>query len=124
MELDPQEFDRYVDEAWDTLPDDFRRQLRNVEVVIEDWPDAETLRLARLRNPARLMGFYHGVPLTKRGQGYHMVTPDKITIYRQPILLHCHTKEAARKLAQHVLRHEIAHYFGISDHRLRELGAY
>jgi predicted Zn-dependent protease with MMP-like domain len=122
--MDPQAFDQYVDEAWEALPDDFRRELRNIEIAVEEWPDQETLRLARLRNPANLLGFYHGVPLPERGQGYHLVLPDKITLYRQPILLRCRTDEELRALVHRVLRHEIAHYYGISDRRLRELGAY
>ncbi|MCL5997116.1 MAG: metallopeptidase family protein [Chloroflexi bacterium] len=122
--MEAEVFDRFVDEALDALPQDFRQQLRNVEIVVEDWPDQETLRLARLRHPARLLGFYHGIPLTERGQGYHAVLPDKISLYRNPIVLRCKTDDEVRALVHHVLRHEVAHYFGISDRRLRELGAY
>ena len=122
--MEAEVFDRLVDEALDALPQDFREQLRNLEIVVEDWPDQETLRLARLRHRARLLGFYHGIPLTERGQGYHAVLPDKISLYRNPIMLRCKTDDEVRALVHHVLRHEVAHYFGISDRRLRELGAY
>lgn len=118
------EFDALVDEAWSSLPDTFKAQLQNVEVVIEDWPDAHTMRLAKVRNPLALLGFYHGVPLTERGIGYHMVTPDKISLYREPITQSCHSMKKLREAIAHVLRHEIAHHFGISDARLHELGAY
>ncbi len=122
MELD--EFERTVAEALDSLPDVFRERLDNVEVVVEDWPDRETLRQAGISQPAALLGFYHGVPLTQRSQGYNLVLPDKISIYRQPILLQCRTKAEARATIQHVVRHELAHHFGIDDNRLREIGAY
>lgn len=122
MELD--EFEQTVAEALDSLPDVFRERLDNVEVVVEDWPDRETLRLAGISHPAALLGFYHGVPLTERSQGYNLVLPDKISIYRQPILLQCRTREQARATIQHVVRHELAHHFGIDDNRLRDIGAY
>jgi predicted Zn-dependent protease with MMP-like domain len=122
--MDDELFEQYVQAAWDALPVSIRDQLRNVEVVVEDWPDSEILRLAHARHRAGLLGFYHGVPLTKRGQGYYLVAPDKISIYREPILMQCSTQADAVALVERVLRHEIAHHFGISDDRLRELGAY
>jgi predicted Zn-dependent protease with MMP-like domain len=122
--MGPDEFDKLVEDAWDALPATFRSQLRNVEVVVEEWPDAETLKMAHVHHPAGLLGFYHGVPLPARGQGYSLVTPDKISLYRQPILLQCRTMQEVPAAIAHVLQHEIAHHFGISDARLRELGAY
>ncbi len=122
--MDNMDFDRVVAEALDTLPQFFRDRMDNVEIVVEEWPDHETMRLAGIRHPAELLGFYHGVPLTERSQGYTLVLPDKISIYRQPILMQCRTWEEARTTIHHVLRHEVAHYFGIGDDRLREIGAY
>ena len=122
--MDDELFEQYAQAAWDALPVTIRDQLRNVEVVVEDWPDRETMRLAHVPYRTGLLGFYHGVPLTKRGQGYYLVTPDKISIYREPILMHCSTEADAVALVGRVLRHEIAHHFGISDERLHELGAY
>ena len=117
-------FERIVAEALDDLPQEFRRELDNVEVVIEDWPDRETLRLAGTQHPAALLGFYHGVPKTKRSRGYNLVLPDKISIYRRPILMQCRTDDQVRATVSRVLRHEIGHHFGISDERLREIGTY
>ena len=117
-------FIQLVAEALESLPESFAEKMENVEVVVEEWPDRETLRLAGVRNPTGLLGFYHGVPLTERTAGYNMVAPDKISIYRRPILLHCRTGAEVRETVQRVVRHEIAHYFGIDDERLREIGAY
>ena len=111
-------------EAIEMLPEDFTDKMQNVEVVVEDWPDAETLRLAGVRHPAGLLGFYHGVPLTRRTQGYNLVAPDKISIYWKPIMMVCRTPEQVKDRVRQVVRHEIAHYFGIDDNRLREIGAY
>jgi predicted Zn-dependent protease with MMP-like domain len=121
---DPSAFEQLVAEALDSLPATFLERLENVEVVVEEWPDAETLRLAAVARRTDLLGFYHGVPLTSRTHSYGLVLPDKISLYRQPILLRCRTWEEARGLVRRVVRHEIAHYFGISDERLEELGAY
>ena len=122
--MDAEAFEQLVEEAWDALPESIRAKLNNVEVIVEEWPDAHTLRLAGVRHPSELLGFYHGVPLTERGRGYHLIAPDRISLYRQPILLHCYTDDDVRTLTPRVLRHEIAHHFGISDARLLELGAY
>jgi len=113
-----------VAEALEALPEVFRSRLENVEIVVEDWPDRRTMRLAGVRSPADLLGFYHGVPLTRRTSHYMLVLPDKITLYRQPILMRCRTLEEVRDLVARTLRHEIAHYFGIDDDRLEEIGAY
>jgi predicted Zn-dependent protease with MMP-like domain len=117
-------FERFVAEALEALPEVFRNRLENVEIVVEDWPDRRTMRLAGVRSPTDLLGFYHGVPLTRRTSNYMLVLPDKITLYRQPILMRCRTLEEVRDLVARTLRHEIAHYFGIDDDRLEEIGAY
>jgi predicted Zn-dependent protease with MMP-like domain len=119
-----EDFECLVAEALDDLPEVFRERLENVEIVVEEWPDRQTLQLAGVQQPAELMGFYHGVPLTERSQGYNLVLPDRISLYRRPILMQCRTPGEVRAAVQHVLRHEVAHYFGIDDDRLRELGAY
>ncbi len=117
-------FRQLVAEALEDLPGDIREKLDNVEVVIVNWPEPSTLKQAGVRHPMQLLGFYHGVPQTKRGRGYGLVLPDKITIYRRPIELRTRTAEETRDLVRRVVRHEIAHHFGIDDDRLRDIGAY
>lgn len=117
-------FAQLVAQALDDLPAEFHEQLRNVDVVVEEWPDLETLRRAGVKHPAQLLGFYHGVPQTRRTHAYALTLPDKISIYRQPILRRCQTWDEVSALVRHVVLHEIAHHFGISDDRLREIGAY
>ena len=95
-----------VADAVNTLPAMFRTRLDNVEVVVEDWPDQETMGLAGVRHPAQLLGFYHGVPQTKRTHNYGLVLPDKISIYQRPIELRCRTIEETRRTIHHVLRQE------------------
>jgi predicted Zn-dependent protease with MMP-like domain len=117
-------FERFVAEAIETLPEYFREKLDNVEVVVEEWPDRGTMQRVGVRHPAELLGIYHGVPQTKRTHDYGLVLPDKISIYRKPILMRCRTLEEVRQTVRRVVRHELAHHFGIDDDRLREIGAY
>ena len=121
---DSNTFERFVAEAIDALPEFFQTKLHNVEIVVEDWPDPATMRRARIEHPMQLLGFYHGVPQSRRTHHYGLVLPDKISIYRGPIERRCRTQDEVRRTVRHVLRHELAHHFGISDDRLRELGAY
>ena len=118
------EFERIVQQSLNELPRDLRRHIANVAIVVEELPDDETLDAAGVDNPYDLFGFYHGIPLTERTHDYGLVLPDKISIYRQPILRAARTTDEIIELVRQTVRHEIAHYFGIDDERLEELGAY
>lgn len=117
-------FEDLVAEALDSLPPDIQEKLENVEVVVEWRPSPAQMRRMRLGPGQTLFGLYEGVPLTERTSGYGMVLPDKITIFRQPIEAYCRTDEEVRQTVRRTVLHELAHHFGISDERLRELGAY
>lgn len=119
-----EEFEQLVVEALDDLPDFFRQKLQNIEVVVSDWPTPVEQQAVGLRPGQLLFGLYQGIPLTKRTSHYSLVLPDKITIYRLSIEQVCRTREQVIKQVQHTVKHEIAHHFGISDDRLRDLGAY
>jgi len=109
------EFEVLVDEAVASLPDDLRDFMSNVAVLVEDEPPAGL----------PLLGLYQGVPLTRRTTGYAAVPPDKITIYRGPIeRISGGDPDRLRSQVRRVVLHEIAHHFGISDERLRELDRY
>jgi predicted Zn-dependent protease with MMP-like domain len=108
-------FEQYVEEALGSLPPDLSAQLSNVDIVIEDEPPPGQ----------RLLGRYEGVPLTRRNSGYGAVLPDKITIYRGPLVrIYGHDSEQLRREVRRVVLHEIAHHFGISDERLLEMDRY
>lgn len=118
------EFERLVQQTLRELPPDLHRHIANVALVVEELADDETLDAAGVDDPYDLFGFYHGIPLTERTHDYGLVLPDKISIYRQPILRACRTREEIIECVRETVRHEIAHYFGIDDERLEELGAY
>ncbi|MCP4605662.1 MAG: metallopeptidase family protein [Proteobacteria bacterium] len=117
-------FEQFVAKAWNNLPKEFHAEMDNIDVVIEDWPDSEAMRQAGVKHRSQILGLYHGVPLTKRTRSYNLVLPDKISIYRQPIMMRCCNWEEVLRMIHRVLRHEVGHYFGLSDDRLREIGAY
>jgi predicted Zn-dependent protease with MMP-like domain len=122
--MESAEFEALVLEAIDSLPEKFFNALDNVDIVVEDFPDPHTMQLARVHSPYALLGFYHGVPLTARTTNYGLISPDKISIYRRPIEAQCRTVDEIKALTKTVVLHEIGHFFGLSDDRLRELGAY
>lgn len=119
------EFERLVAEALDQLPPFFQEKMDNVEVLVQLWPSRADLQSTGLTGRRQLLGLYHGVPLTARTQGYNLVPPDTITLFQLPIeLVAGADPEAVRDQVRHTVVHELAHHFGISDERLRELGAY
>lgn len=124
MPITPEEFEQLVVQALDELPEFFQKKLQNVEVVVADRPTQAELRAVGLKPGQLLFGLYQGVPLTKRTSHYGLVLPDKITIYRLPIQQVCRTPERIIQQVKRTVKHELAHHFGISDDRLRELGAY
>ena len=122
--MDTDTFVSLVEAAIQALPERFRDALDNVEILVEDWPDFWTRQQAGIHSRYGLLGFYHGIPLTERTTNYNLVAPDRISIYQKPIEAQCQTEEELRRLVGVVVRHEVAHFFGISDERLHELGAY
>lgn len=107
-------FEELVVEALDGLPEWVRERLDNVEVIVEERPPRPGL-----------LGLYEGIPLTSRGMHYAGVLPDRITLYRRTIERSARgDDERLKRVVRHTVVHEIAHFFGISDDRLRELGRY
>jgi predicted Zn-dependent protease with MMP-like domain len=119
--MDRERFEWLVARAVDSLPEEFRTRLENLDVVVEDGPTQSQLAEAGLRDGHTLLGLYQGVPLTSRGEYYGLVPPDKITIFQKPIEATCRDDARITAEIQKVVRHEIAHHFGIGDGRLRQL---
>jgi len=119
--MDAQRFEELVAQAVEALPEEISDYLDNVDVVIEDLPTAAQLRKSRTGRGYTLLGLYEGIPHTVRNSNYGMVIPDKITIFRKTIEEKCHNDEEIVREIGRVVRHEIAHHFGIGDARLREL---
>ena len=121
MKLSRREFEEVVVLALKRLPKFFRKKMKNVDVVVEDRASRELLSEMGLRSPFELLGLYQGVPLDRRGFYYGNVLPDKITLFQIPIESMCQIREELEDKVREVVIHEVGHYFGLSDEKLREL---
>ena len=106
-------FERLVAEAMDELPAWVLERLENVDVVVEEEPPDDD---------PDLLGIYEGIPLTERGMDYAGVLPDRIVLFRRTIEAEAEDEEDLKRIVADTVIHEVAHFFGISDARLRELG--
>jgi predicted Zn-dependent protease with MMP-like domain len=114
-------FRRLVREAVEGLPEQLRAALHNVDVQVRWRPSPQELRQAGLRRGDVLFGLYTGVPRPQRGSHYTWALPDRIIIYQEPHELACETLEEMVEQARRTLLHEIGHYLGLDEERLREL---
>lgn len=114
MRLDKERFQQLVEEVMKNIPRKYIRQIKNVAILVEDFPPPGQ----------NLLGLYHGVPLKNRGSYYGIVPPDVIVLYKEPIESLCRSEEEIRERIEEVLLHEIGHYFGMDEKTLREIEAY
>jgi predicted Zn-dependent protease with MMP-like domain len=114
IDMEPEQFDLLVDQALDGIPDELARLVRNVVVLVEDEPPEG--------EPDDLLGLYDGVALTERDSTLAVQLPDRIFIFRGPLLDFCDTEAQLVEEVRITVVHEIAHHFGIDDRRLHELG--
>ncbi|ONI72652.1 hypothetical protein ALI144C_42295 [Actinosynnema sp. ALI-1.44] len=112
VEMSLARFEELVSDALDLVPREFAKAMDNVVVLVEEYNAEEP----------SILGLYHGIALTERTSQYGGVLPDRIFIYRQPILSICDTEDDVVEEVAVTVVHEIAHHFGIDDHRLHELG--
>ena len=115
--MSDEEFERLVGEALDSLPKEFAKKLNNVGVTFENWPSPMQIAKLRLNRRSLLFGLYEGIPLIKRSN-YSGVLPDKITIFKHPILMVSRNPEDVRKRVRRTVMHEIGHHFGLSDEEM------
>ncbi len=113
VQMDRERFEELVGDALDAVPAELLELLDNVVILVEDDPPADD---------PDLLGIYEGHALTERGWDYSGVLPDRIIIYRHPILAICENDEDVVDEVSVTVVHEIAHHFGIDDHRLHDLG--
>ncbi len=117
-------FEEMVAAAVDGLPVRFGERIANLEFAIEDFATPQDQARMGVPRNATLLGVYRGVPLPRRGAGYNMALPDRIVIFRGPLQSMALDEADLSARVERVVRHEVAHYFGISDERLHEIGAY
>ena len=119
IHLSRREFIRLVRQAYRQVPPTMREAMHNVDIVVEEWPSPEDLDLTDAR--ATLFGLYTGVPLPER-EGGEPLLPDRIVLYRRPILESCSTRAEAVREIRVTLLHEVGHYLGMNEEDLDRLG--
>jgi len=119
--LTPELFEKKVAEALEDLPEEFQKKLENVEVLVEDFADPETLSSVGVRSKWDLLGLYAGVPLTQQSFFATNVLPERIYLYRKPILRLARGPEEVTAAIRDVLIHEVGHHFGFDDKELEAM---
>jgi predicted Zn-dependent protease with MMP-like domain len=115
------EFERLVDEAVASIPADFRREMRNLALVIEDAPSDDLLAEMGIDPPDTLYGLYQGTPLTERDWSQDVLMPDRITLFQWPIEADGPDPDEIRATIAETLIHEVGHYFGLSEEEIEEI---
>jgi len=115
------EFEKLVAEAVTLIPARFRREMKNLALVVEDEPTPELLEEMDIEPPDSLYGLYQGTPITERTWDYGNHLPDRITIYQRPIEEDCDDEDDMRAVIGETLIHEVGHYFGLSEEEIEEI---
>jgi predicted Zn-dependent protease with MMP-like domain len=116
-----EKFTELVEEALREIPGRFRREMRNVAVVVEDEPPPDVLDDVEAEAGETLFGLYQGTPLPDRGWGYGNALPDRISIYQGPIEEACEDDDEIRDCIAETIIHEFGHYFGMSEEEIEEI---
>ena len=114
-------FQQLVLEAVTLIPRRFRREIKNLALVVEDEPDEALLDEMEIEPPDSLYGLYQGTPLPERSWDYGNNLPDRITIYQRPIEEDCEDEDEVRAVIGETLIHEVGHYFGMSEDEIEAI---
>lgn len=118
---DDKEFEQLVNKAIDAIPQLYQDYLDNVAITIADEPTPAQREQLKLRCNETLFGLYEGIPLTKRGAGYNLVIPDRITIFKLPMVAASNNEAELAEQVRHTVWHEIAHYYGLNHEQIHKL---
>ena len=119
--MDREKFEELVEKAYERVPENFKRKMENVEIIVEDYPTPEDLEQLRIRGEKLLLGFYRGTPLPKRSVWQVARLPDTIVLFQRNIERMYRGEKEVEERVYEVLLHEIGHYFGLSDKEIYEL---
>ena len=116
-----EQFERLVSEAVALIPKRFRREMRNLALVVEEEPSSALLDEMEIEPPDSLYGLYQGVPLPERSWSHGNHLPDKITLFQRPIEADCEDEDEIRAMIGETLIHEVGHYFGLSEEEIEAI---
>jgi predicted Zn-dependent protease with MMP-like domain len=114
-------FEQLVAEAVTLIPARFRREMKNLALVVEKEPSAELLEEMEIEPPDSLYGLYQGTPLPERNWGFGNALPDRITLFQRPIEEDCEDEDEIRVVIGETLIHEVGHYFGLSEEEIEAI---
>lgn len=115
------DFDVMISRAMDELPKRDIENLQNIVITYADEPDQYQVQKIHLSGDSLLLGLYEGIPLTRRGSGYNLVLPDKITLFKLPLVQYSQWRGSDLfEEVKHTLWHEIAHFYGLDHTDIRE----
>lgn len=120
-EVSDEDFARLISRAIDEMPEQYITHLDNVVITYDDDPNEHQTAKLRMRGDSMLLGLYEGIPLTKRGAGYNLVLPDKITLFKNPLRAVSHDEHSFYSQIKHTLWHEIAHFYGLDHDKIHEI---
>jgi len=121
MLMSEQDFEKLVEKAVVSLPEHIQKAMDNLSIVVEKSPSPDDLGKTGTKIGSSLLGLYQGVPKTSWGRSFGQILPDKITIFREPIESLASSTQEIAELIRIVVWHEIAHHFGFSEKKVREL---
>lgn len=120
-DITDQQFNDIIARAIGEMPPQYIQGLENVAITYADEPTPQQAHTLRLRGDQLLLGLYEGIPLPQRGAGYNLVLPDKITLFKYPIIAVTYDEASFYQQVKHTLWHEIAHYYGLNHDRIHEI---
>ena len=120
LDISEEQFQELIDKAFDSLPKTHRDRVQNVAILTADFPDEQQRREASLQPYQTLLGLYQGVPLSQR-QGRPSLYPDRITLFKYPLLMQATNEQELYDAIRHTLWHEIAHYYGLNHSQIHDL---
>ena len=120
-DITDEQFDALISRAIGEMPSQYIEHLDNVVITYDDVPNQYQATKLQLRGDSLLLGLYEGIPLPQRGAGYNLVLPDKITLFKYPIMATAHDEASFYSQIKHTLWHEIAHYYGLDHDRIHAI---
>ena len=118
--MDDKTFGQLVTKGIEAIPEPFRSKIENVAFLIEDEPSSEERKESHLTPNQTLLGLYRGIPQTRRGIHYHAALPDRITIFKKPILGLSNDPKTIKQIVANTVWHEVGHHFGLNEQEIRK----
>ena len=119
--MNKKKFEDLVEQAYERIPKQYRDKIENVVITVQDYPSEDDIEKLRIRDEGLLLGLYRGTPLPQRSIWQGVRTPDEIVLFQKDIERVCRNDKEIEDKVDEVLKHEIAHYFGLSDDEIYAL---